>query len=173
MINNVSLTGRLTRDPELKYTGSGTAVTNFNLAVNRTFKNANGERETDFIMCQAWRKTAEIIANNLNKGSLIGVEGRIQTRNYQDNDGKTVYITEVVVETVTFLESKAESQNNNYQQNSVPNNQYNQNMGQTTQNQTQNNQFTGQGMDDDPFESSDNVTDISDDDLPFDFAPMR
>lgn len=167
MINNTVLTGRLVQDPELKYTGSGVAVISFRLAVNRNFTNANGEREADFINCQAWRGTAEVIANNLNKGSLIGVEGRIQTRNYQDNDNKTVYITEVVVDTVTFLEPRAESQNNNYQQNSVSNNQYNQNMGQTTQNQTQNNQFTGQGMDDDPFESSDNVTDISDDDLPF------
>lgn len=167
MINNTVLTGRLVQDPELKYTGSGVAVISFRLAVNRNFTNANGEREADFINCQAWRGTAEVIANNLNKGSLIGVEGRIQTRNYQDNDNKTVYITEVVVDTVTFLEPRAESQNNNYQQNSVPNNQYNQNMGQTTQNQTQNNQFTGQGLDSDPFESSDNVTDISDSDLPF------
>ena len=167
MINNTVLTGRLVQDPELKYTGSGVAVISFRLAVNRNFTNANGEREADFINCQAWRGTAEVIANNLNKGSLIGVEGRIQTRNYQDNDNKTVYITEVVVDTVTFLESRAESQNNNYQQNSVPNNQYNQNMGQTTQNQTQNNQFTGQGLDSDPFESSDNATDISDSDLPF------
>lgn len=153
MINNVSLTGRLTRDPELKYTGSGTAVTNFNLAVNRTFKNANGEREADFIMCQAWRKTAELIAESLHKGSLIGVEGRIQTRNYQDNDGKTVYITEVVVDNLTFLESKAQSQNNQYQQNNS-------------------NNFT-QTNNDDPFQSNEDVVDISDDDLPFDFAPMR
>ena len=167
MINNTVLTGRLVQDPELKYTGSGVAVISFRLAVNRNFTNANGEREADFINCQAWRGTAEAIANNLNKGSLIGVEGRIQTRNYQDNDNKTVYITEVVVDTVTFLESRAESQNNNNQQNSVPNNQYNQKMGQTTQNQTQNNQFTGQGLDSDPFESSDKVTDISDSDLPF------
>ena len=167
MINNTVLTGRLVQDPELKYTGSGVAVISFRLAVNRNFTNANGEREADFINCQAWRGTAEVIANNLNKGSLIGVEGRIQTRNYQDNDNKTVYITEVVVDTVTFLEPRAESQNNNNQQNSVSNNQYNQNMGQTTQNQTQNNQFTGQGLDSDPFESSDNVTDISDSDLPF------
>lgn len=154
MINTVVLTGRLTRDPELKYTGSGIAVTNFNLAVDRSFKNASGEREADFIMCQAWRKTAELIAENLNKGSLIGVEGRIQTRNYQDNDGKTVYITEVVVDNLTFLESKnSNNQNNNHQQN----NNY----------QANNNQNTFNNSNNDPFESNTDVTDISDDDLPF------
>lgn len=120
MINNVSLTGRLTRDPELKYTGSGTAVTSFSLAVDRSFTNAQGEREADFINCVAWRKTAEIIANNLNKGSLCGVTGRIQTRNYENNEGQRVYITEVVCENLTFLEKKNDNhqsgnQSNNYQ----------------------------------------------------------
>lgn len=154
MINNVSLTGRLTRDPELKYTGNGIAVVSFNLAVNRSFTNVNGEREADFINCQAWRKTAELIAENLNKGSLIGVEGRIQTRNYQNNDGKTVYITEVVVDNLTFLESKnSNNQNNNHQQN----NNY----------QANNNQNTFDNSNNDPFESNTDVTDISDSDLPF------
>lgn len=157
MINNTVLTGRLVQDPELKYTGSGVAVISFRLAVNRNFTNANGEREADFINCQAWRGTAEVIANNLNKGSLIGVEGRIQTRNYQDNDNKTVYITEVVVDTVTFLESRAESQNNNNQQN----NNYQSNNAQ--RNNLKNNSF----VDNDPFESKTDATDISDDDLPF------
>lgn len=157
MINNTVLTGRLVQDPELKYTGSGVAVISFRLAVNRNFTNANGEREADFINCQAWRGTAEVIANNLNKGSLIGVEGRIQTRNYQDNDNKTVYITEVVVDTVTFLESRAESQNNNNQQN----NNYQSNNAQ--RNNLKNNSF----VDNDPFESKTDTTDISDDDLPF------
>ncbi len=157
MINNTVLTGRLVQDPELKYTGSGVAVISFRLAVNRNFTNANGEREADFINCQAWRGTAEVIANNLNKGSLIGVEGRIQTRNYQDNDNKTVYITEVVVDTVTFLESRAESQNNNNQQN----NNYQSNNAQ--RNNLKNNSF----VDNDPLESKTDATDISDDDLPF------
>ena len=156
MINNAVLTGRLVQDPELKYTGSGVAVISFRLAVNRNFTNANGEREADFINCQAWRGTAEVIANNLNKGSLIGVEGRIQTRNYQDNDGKTVYVTEVVVDTVTFLEPRAESQNNNQQ-----NNNYQSNNAQS--NNPSNNSF----VDNDPFESKTDATDISDDDLPF------
>ena len=157
MINNTVLTGRLVQDPELKYTGSGVAVISFRLAVNRNFTNANGEREADFINCQAWRGTAEVIANNLNKGSLIGVEGRIQTRNYQDNDNKTVYITEVVVDTVTFLESRAESQNNNNQQK----NNYQSNNAQS--NNPNNNSFVGN----DPFESKTDATDISDADLPF------
>lgn len=163
MINTVALTGRLTRDPELRYTGSGIAVVSFNLAVNRSFKNANGDREADFIQCQAWRKTAELIANNLHKGSLIGVEGRIQTRTYENNDGNTVYVTEVVVDTITFLESKSENQQNSgYQQNNQQNNyQSNQN-----QNQQNNNRFEGYDKED-PFESNDDVTDISDDDLPF------
>lgn len=152
MINNTVLTGRLVQDPELKYTGSGVAVISFRLAVNRNFTNANGEREADFINCQAWRGTAEVIANNLNKGSLIGVEGRIQTRNYQDNDNKTVYITEVVVDSVTFLESKTQTQNNNNYQSSN-----------AQSNNTNNNSF----VDNDPFESKTDATDISDDDLPF------
>lgn len=113
MINNTVLTGRLTRNPELKYTGSGTAVVSFGLAVDRTFKNAQGERETDFINCVAWRKTAELISNNLHKGSLCGVTGRIQTRNYTNNEGQKVYITEVVCENLTFLEKKNDNQQSN------------------------------------------------------------
>ena len=157
MINNTVLTGRLVQDPELRYTGSGVAVISFRLAVNRNFTNANGEREADFINSQAWRGTAEVIANNLNKGSLIGVEGRIQTRNYQDNDNKTVYITEVVVDNVTFLESKTQTQNNNSQQT----NNYQSNNAQS--NNPNNNSF----VDNDPFESKTDATDISDGDLPF------
>lgn len=106
MINNVTLVGRMTKDPELKYTSSGTAVLTFNLAVNRPFTNQQGEREADFIMCQVWRKTAENVANYTRKGSLVGVVGRIQTRNYDDKDGKKVYVTEVVAENVQFLEPK-------------------------------------------------------------------
>ena len=113
MINTVVLTGRLTRDIELKYTGNGTAVANFSLAVNRKFANQQGEREADFINCVIWRKSAENLANFTHKGSLIGVEGSLQTRIYNDNDGKTVYITEVLCNSFTLLESK---QNSNYQQ---------------------------------------------------------
>ena len=90
MINRVILTGRLTNNPELKYTTSGNAVATFNLAVNRQFKNQNGEREADFIRCIIWRKSAENLTNFTHKGSLIGVEGRIQTRSYEHQQGQRV-----------------------------------------------------------------------------------
>lgn len=109
-MNNVSLVGRITKDIELKYTGSQTAVATGTLAVNRQFKNANGEKEVDFINIVAWRKTAEIIANYTSKGSQIGITGRIQTRNYEGNDGKRVYVTEVVAETVMLLDGKSNNQ---------------------------------------------------------------
>jgi len=112
MINNCTLTGRLTKDIELRYTQSGTAVGNFTLAVDRSFKSANGERETDFINCVVFRKTAEIMAEHLSKGSLIGVTGRIQTRNYMNKQDQKVYVTEDVVENFAFLESKSQQQNN-------------------------------------------------------------
>ena len=109
-MNNVNLVGRLTKDVELKYTGSQTAVATGTLAVNRQFKSANGEKETDFINIVAWRKTAEILSNYASKGSQIGITGRIQTRNYEGNDGKRVYVTEVVAETVMLLDSKSNNQ---------------------------------------------------------------
>ena len=106
MINNAVLVGRLVRDVDLKFTNSGKAATNFTLAVNRDFKNEQGENEADFISCAAFGKQAENMARFLGKGSLIGVEGRISTRSYQSKDGKTVYITEVITNKVTFIESK-------------------------------------------------------------------
>ena len=106
MINNAVLIGRLVRDVDLKFTNSGKAATNFTLAVNRDFKNEQGENEADFISCAAFGKQAENMARFLGKGSLIGVEGRISTRSYQSKDGKTVYITEVITNKVTFIESK-------------------------------------------------------------------
>ena len=109
-MNNVSLVGRLTKDVELKYTGSQTAVATGTLAVNRQFKSANGEKETDFINIVAWRKTAEILSNYASKGSQIGITWRIQTRNYEVNDGKRVYVTEVVAETVMLLDGKSNNQ---------------------------------------------------------------
>ncbi|QIK50593.1 single-stranded DNA-binding protein [Jeotgalibaca porci] len=112
MINNVTLTGRLTKDVDLRYTGTGTAVASFSMAVDRQFKNANGEKETDFINVVAWRKTAETLAEHTRKGSLIGIVGRIQTRNYEGNDGKRVYVTEVVADSFTFLESKKQQESN-------------------------------------------------------------
>ncbi|HAO5626909.1 TPA: single-stranded DNA-binding protein [Listeria monocytogenes] len=106
MMNRVVLVGRLTKDPDLRYTPAGAAVATFTLAVNRPFKNAQGEQEADFINCVVWRKPAENVANFLKKGSMVGVDGRVQTRNYEGNDGKRVYVTEIVAESVQFLESK-------------------------------------------------------------------
>lgn len=118
MINRTILVGRLTRDPELRNTGNGVNVTNFTIAVNRSFKNASGEYEADFIQIVAWRGLAETICNNIKKGSLVGVDGRIQTRNYEAEDGRTVYITEIVADRVQFLEPKGAregAQNTSYQ----------------------------------------------------------
>jgi single-strand DNA-binding protein len=106
MINRVILVGRLARDPELRYLPNGTPVCTFTLAVNRPFTNQQGEREADFIQCVAWRKAAENVANFLQKGNLAGVDGRLQTRSYEGQDGKRVYVTEVVADSVQFLESK-------------------------------------------------------------------
>lgn len=123
MINSVSLTGRLTREVDLRYTQSGTAVGTFTIAVDRQFTNAQGERETDFINCVIWRKSAENFSNFTRKGSMVGVQGHIQTRNYENNQGQRVYVTEVVVENFALLESRAvtearpsEPANNNGQQ---------------------------------------------------------
>jgi single-strand DNA-binding protein len=106
LINNVVLVGRLTKDIDLKYTGSGTAVGTFTMAVQRNFTDQSGKRESDFINCVIWRKSAENMANFTRKGSLAGITGRIQTRNYENQQGQRVYITEVVVETFALLESK-------------------------------------------------------------------
>ena len=106
MINRVVLVGRLTRNPELKYTTNGIANLKFSLAVNRTYTGANGERQADFINCMAWRGTAENMAKFLKKGALIGIDGRMETSSYQANDGSTRYSTYVVCDHVQFLESK-------------------------------------------------------------------
>jgi single-strand DNA-binding protein len=103
MLNRVVLIGRLTKDPELRYTPSGVAVTTFTLAVDRPFQN-NGQREADFIPVVVWRQQAEHVANYLRKGRLCAVEGRIQVRNYDNNEGKRVYVTEVVADNVRFLD---------------------------------------------------------------------
>ncbi len=105
-MNKVILIGRLTRDPELRYTGNNTPVATFSLAVNRQFTNQNGEREADFINCIVWRKLAETVKNYLSQGSQVAVEGRIQTRRYQNDKGENKYITEILVENIEFLESK-------------------------------------------------------------------
>ena len=111
-MNKVILIGRLTRDPELRYTGNNTPVATFSLAVNRSFTNQNGEREADFINCVVWRKLAETVKNYLSQGSQVAVEGRIQTRNYDDKDGKKVYVTEVVAEEAYFADTKRDAETN-------------------------------------------------------------
>lgn len=147
MINRTVLVGRLTNDPELKYTGSGVAVATFTVAVNRQFTNSQGEREADFIRCQMWRKAAENFCNFTRKGSLVGIDGRIQTRSYENQQGTRVYVTEVVAENFSLLESKNSNQNN----------------GQNYQNQ-QNGQSSPSSNPNDQFNS---MPDIKDDDLPF------
>ncbi len=107
MINNVVLVGRLTKDPELRYSSTNIPMVYFTIAVNRQFSSQDGQRNADFISCVVFRKQAENMARFLAKGSLIGVEGRIQTRNYQGKDGNMVYATEVVAETIQYLESKS------------------------------------------------------------------
>nr|DAW67609.1 MAG TPA: Single strand binding protein [Caudoviricetes sp.] len=115
MLNNISLVGRLTKDVELRYTPSNVAVATFTLAVNRTFKNENGEREADFINCVMWRQQAENLANWAKKGALIGITGRIQTRSYDNQQGQRVYVTEVVAEQFQLLESKGQQGNQTQQ----------------------------------------------------------
>lgn len=156
MINNLTLVGRLTKDPDLKYTGNGTAVATFTLAVNRNFTNQSGEREADFINCVIWRKPAETLANYAKKGVLIGVTGRIQTRSYDNQQGQKVYVTEVIADNFQLLESKKADFSQNTQGSGVSNSQ--------TNNYTCNQQNTNSATAD-PFGNS--SIDISDDDLPF------
>lgn len=154
MINRVVLVGRITKDPELRYTNSNLPFVNFTVAVNRTYANQSGEREADFIQCTIWRKQAENLAKFVSKGKLIGVEGKIQTRTYDDANGVKKYITEVLCDSVQFLEPKSQNQGdysngqNNYQ---------NQNNQQNQERQNYNNQRQ---------ESTPSI-DVSEDDLPF------
>lgn len=149
MINNTVLVGRLTKDAELRYTPNNVAVATFTLAVNRIFKSQNGEREADFINCVIWRQSAENLANWAKKGTLIGITGRIQTRNYENQEGQRVYVTEVVAESFQMLESRATREGSS--QNSYNDNAY------TDSKLTKN---------DTPFGNA-NPMEISDDDLPF------
>ena len=162
MINRAVLTGRLTKDVDLRYTPSGAAVGNFILAVDRQFTNQNNEREADFINCVIWRKSAENFANFTHKGSLVGLEGRIQTRNYENQQGTRVYVTEVVVEKFALLESRQENNNNDAPDNKSgsSDNKSGSNSNTATAKPADNSSQT------DPF-SGDSPMDISDDDLPF------
>lgn len=141
MINRVVLVGRLTKDPELRYTPSGVPMTRFTVAVNRPFKN-EGQQEADFIGCLAWRKQAENLANFMKKGSLIGVEGRIQTGSFEGQDGKRIYTTDVVADSIQFLEPRS---NSGESSNSAPN--YQSNTNNQPNSQTQNTgQYGGQNQ---------------------------
>ena len=142
MINRVILVGRLTKDPEYRQTPNGVSVATFTLAVNRPFTNSQGEREADFINVVVFRRQAENVNNYLSKGSLAGVDGRIQSRNYENNEGRRVFVTEVVADNVQFMDSKGSNQQNNQSQ-------------QQGQASTNNNPF------------SNNNADIDTDDLPF------
>lgn len=141
MLNRVILIGRLTKDPELRYTPSGVAVTTFTLAVDRPFTN-NGQKETDFINIVTWRQLAETCANYLKKGRLTAAEGRIQVRNYDNSEGKRVYVTEVIADNVRFLESPASGTNGG-------------------------GNASTRDDSEDPFRDDGKPIDISDDDLPF------
>lgn len=154
MINRVTLVGRLTKDPEFRTTQKGIDVATFTLAVNRNFTNAQGEREADFINIIVFRRQAENVNNYLSKGKLAGVDGRIQSRSYENQEGRRIFVTEVVADSVQFLEPKNSNggQQDTYQQ--------------QTQSQTQRGQNTKpQGQD--PFANTNGPIDISDDDLPF------
>ena len=120
MINNVTLIGRLTRDAELRYTPSNIATAQFNVACNRNFKNTNGEYDADFINCVMWREQAERFCNWTKKGMLVGITGRIQTRSYEGNDGKRVYVTEVVAENFQVLEKHDNTANQNSMTEQMP-----------------------------------------------------
>ena len=153
-INNVVLVGRMTRDAELRYTPSNVAVATLTLAVNRPFKNQNGEHEADFINVVIWRQQAENLANWAKKGALIGITGRIQTRSYDNQQGQRVYVTEVVAETFQLLESRSVREGQGQGGSYAPSNQA------STQPTPD---FSRQ---ENPFGQT-NPLDISDDDLPF------
>ncbi|CDN24574.1 single-stranded DNA-binding protein [Lacticaseibacillus rhamnosus] len=145
MLNSVALTGRLTKDVDLRYTQSGTAVGSFTIAVDRQFRSANGNRETDFISCAIWRKSAENLAKFTHKGSLIGVEGHVQTRTYDNAQGNKVYVTEVIVDNFALLEPRQTSQDSQQRSSNNP----------------------AAASEDNGFANNSQPVDVSDDDLPF------
>ncbi|MDU0286116.1 single-stranded DNA-binding protein [Staphylococcus pseudintermedius] len=168
MLNRVVLVGRLTKDPEYRTTPSGVSVATFTLAVNRTFTNAQGEREADFINCVVFRKQAENVNNFLFKGSLAGVDGRLQSRSYENQEGRRVFVTEVVCDSVQFLEPKSQNQRHANQNQGNQFDSYGQGFG--GQYQGQNSSYQNnhqQPANDNPFANANGPIDISDDDLPF------
>jgi len=159
LLNRVILIGRLTKDPELRYTPAGVAVTQFTLAVDRPFTSQGGEREADFIPVVTWRQLAETCANYLRKGRLTAVEGRIQVRNYENNEGRRVYVTEVIADNVRFLESNREGGSGGGQ---GPREESSFGGG-----SRENNNYSRSNSNQDPFFDDGKPIDISDDDLPF------
>lgn len=164
MINRTVLVGRLVRDPEYRTTPSGVQVATFTLAVNRTFTNQQGEREADYINCVVFRKTAENVNQYLSKGKLAGVDGRLQSRSYDNKEGQKVFVTEVVCDNVQFLEPKDSQNGSNSYQNGTS---Y-----QKGNNYTQNNQNVQQGQNKAKYDQQNNPfnngSDFDDTDLPFD-----
>jgi len=168
MINRVVLVGSLTKDPEYRTTPSGVSVATFTLAVNRTFTNAQGEREADFINCVVFRKQAENVSNYLFKGSLAGVDGRIQSRSYENQEGRRIFVTEVVCDSVQFLEPKNQNQRHAQEGNNNFQNFGGQQSGQNTSSyQNNNNKSSNHNQSNNPFANANGPIDISDDDLPF------
>lgn len=164
-MNKAILIGRLTRDPELRSTPAGRNVCQFSIAVNRTFTNANGDREADFINCVVWDKQAENLVKYQKKGNQIAVDGRIQTRNYEDKDGKRVYVTEILANNINFLDSKGSSAGNsnsfnNFNNLPEPPIERNNNVASMPDIETV-------SVEKDPFEAFGDSIEISDNDLPF------
>ena len=156
MLNRVVLVGRMTRDPELRRTGNGTAVTSFTIAMNRNFTSQNGERQADFIPCVVWNKAAENTARYCSKGSLVGVDGRLQSRQYEAQDGRKVTVIEVVCDSVQFLETRAQASTRQVQQPVQPQNNFNDAF------------YDMKGMDiQKEFDNSIDTYDIMDDDIQF------
>lgn len=155
-MNNANLVGRLTRPVDLRYTQTGIAYGSFTLAVNRKYKNKDGEREADFINCVIWKKGAELLANYTQKGSLIGVSGPIQTRSYDNQQGQRVYVTEVLVENFDFLESRKNDADGFSNAGNI-----------NTQNFNKNQNLGGNFSNNDPFTANGETFEVQDDDLPF------
>ena len=158
-MNKAILIGRLTKDPELRTTPTGRNVCQFSIAVNRAYTNANGEREADFINCVVWDKQAENLARYQKKGNQIAVDGRIQTRNYDDKDGKRVYVTEILATNISFLDAKGSS-NSVSSFSSLPEPPMEQEVVQPERVETV-------SVEKDPFEAFGDSIEISDNDLPF------
>ena len=170
-MNRVILIGRLTKQPELKSTANGISVCQFTIAVNRTYKTEGREQQADFINCVVWRNQAENLAKYMHKGNQIGVDGRLQVRNYEDAGGVKRYVTEVICDQIHFLEPKGSRDNgfndiNNYDIPSGQSNEYNDSFGNYATGRQDNNNSSNNDIED-PFANLKTSSGISDDDLPF------